>query len=119
MNWINLINKTQLENIKEESKTEPVVIFKHSTSCSISRTALDRLERNWKDGHLTPAKCYLLDLLSHRELSNSIAETFDVEHQSPQVLIIRNEKSVYDKSHFEISFSAIQNELNAIPSAIG
>lgn len=117
MKWINLTSKNQLENIITESATEPVVIFKHSTSCSISRATLDRLERNWKDGELTHVKPYFLDLLSYREISNNIAETFDVEHQSPQVLIIRNGKSVYDKSHFQISFADVQNELNAIPAA--
>lgn len=114
MNWINLTSKNQLENIIAESATEPIVIFKHSISCSISRTALDRLERNWKGGELAHIKPYFLDLLSYREISNYIAETFDVEHQSPQVLIISNGKSVYDRSHFEISYSEVQNELKAI-----
>jgi bacillithiol system protein YtxJ len=117
MNWINLTSKNQLENLITESATEPVVIFKHSTSCAISRTALDRLERNWKETELTNVKPYFLDLLSYRELSKGVAEIFNVEHQSPQVLIISNGKSVYDKSHFEISFAAVQNELNSIPVA--
>ncbi len=117
MNWIKLTNKSQLDTIQTESNTEPVVIFKHSTSCSISRTALDRLERNWKSEELENVKPYYLDLLSFREISNSIADRFQVEHQSPQVLIIKNGESVYDKSHFEISFASIQNELNAMSPA--
>ncbi len=114
MNWINLTSKNQIENLITESITEPVVIFKHSTSCSISRATLDRLERNWKGGEIAHIKPYFLDLLSYREISNSIAETFAVEHQSPQVLIISNGKSVYDRSHFQISFADVQNELKAI-----
>jgi len=114
MNWIKLTNKSQLDTIQAESIKEHVVIFKHSTSCSISRTALDRLERNWKDGELANVKPYYLDLLSYREISNTIADRFHVEHQSPQVLIIKNGQSVYDKSHFDISFASIQNELKAI-----
>ncbi len=114
MNWINLTNKNQVGNIITESTTEPVVIFKHSTSCSISRTALDRLERNWGLGEMNHVKPYFLDLLSYREISNNIAEIFEVEHQSPQVLIISNGKSVYDRSHFEISYAEVQNELKAI-----
>ncbi len=118
MNWIKLTNKSQLENIITESATEPVVIFKHSTSCSISRATLDRLERNWKDGELAHVKPYFLDLLSYREISNNIADTFNVEHQSPQVLIIKNGKSVYDRSHFQISFADVQNQLTTIPSKV-
>ena len=114
MNWIKLTNKNQVDNIITESATEPVVIFKHSTSCSISRSALDRLERNWKGEELKEVKPYFLDLLSYREISNNIAETFNVEHQSPQVLIISNGKSVYDRSHFQISFAEVQNKLKAI-----
>ena len=114
MNWINLTSKNQIENLITESITEPVVIFKHSTSCSISRATLDRLERNWSGGEIAHIKPYFLDLLSYREISNSIAETFAVEHQSPQVLIISNGKSVYDRSHFQISFADVQNELKAI-----
>lgn len=114
MNWINLTSKNQIESIITESATEPVVIFKHSTSCSISRATLDRLERNWKGGELTHVKPYFLDLLSYREISNHIAETFDVQHQSPQVLIISNGKSVYDRSHFEISYAEVQKELRSI-----
>ncbi len=114
MNWIKLTNKSQLDTIQTESNTDPVIIFKHSTSCSISRATLDRLERNWKSEGLENVKTYFLDLLSYREISNSIASLYQVEHQSPQILIIRNGKSVYDKSHFEISFGSLQSELSAI-----
>jgi bacillithiol system protein YtxJ len=117
MNWINLTSKNQLEKIVTESATEPVVIFKHSTSCSISRTALDRLERNWKETELTNVKTYFLDLLSYREISKGVTEMFDVDHQSPQVLIISNGKSMYDRSHFDISFTAVQNELNTLSAS--
>jgi bacillithiol system protein YtxJ len=114
MNWIKLTNKSQLDTIQTESNTDPVIIFKHSTSCSISRATLDRLDRNWKNEGLENVKTYFLDLLSYREISNSIASLYQVEHQSPQVLIIRNGKSVYDKSHFEISFDSLQSQLSAI-----
>lgn len=111
--WTALTTTNQVENIKAESQTHPVIIFKHSTRCSISKTTLDRLERNWKQEDLTLVKPYFLDLLSYREISTRIAEIFDVEHESPQILIIHNGKSVYDKSHFEIEFTNIKNALKA------
>lgn len=113
INWIALTNENQLDAIQAESQTQPVVIFKHSTSCSISRATLDRLERNWKQEDLLPVKSYFLDLLSYRKISNEIASTFNVEHESPQILLIKNGKSVYDKSHFEIDFAGIKNAVNA------
>ena len=111
MNWIELKTLTQLEQLREESKEKTALIFKHSTSCSISRTALSRLERNWNEQELPQIMPYYLDLLSFRPVSNSIAESFEVEHQSPQVLIIRNGKSVYNRSHFDIDYRSIKASL--------
>jgi len=117
INWIELTNENQLQTIQAESQTQPVVIFKHSTSCSISRATLDRLERNWKQEDLQPVKSYFLDLLTYRKISNEIASTFNVQHESPQILLIKNGKSVYTKSHFEIDFAGIKNAINAQPFA--
>jgi len=109
MNWHELTELDQIDQIIEESKTNPVLIFKHSRSCSISKTTLDRLERNWNLDK--EAKAYFLDLLSYRSISNVIADKFDVAHESPQVLIIEQGKSVYDRSHFDINFQDIKGKL--------
>jgi bacillithiol system protein YtxJ len=111
VNWIELNSEEKLAEAKAASKSKPVVLFKHSTTCSISKTALNRLERNWKDEDLAGTKAYYLDLLSHRNISREIADQFNVEHQSPQVLIIQNEKSVYDTSHFDIDYTVIKKEI--------
>ncbi len=113
MNWTALNELSQIEKIVEESTEQRILIFKHSTSCSISRTTLDRLERNWKEEEMGKLKPYYLDLLSFRGLSNAIAQKFDVEHQSPQVLIIENGKSIYDNSHFGIDYKTLKGFSNA------
>lgn len=112
MNWIKLETENQLANIQQKSYDQPVLIFKHSTRCSISRTALDRLERNWNLDEIKELQPYFLDLIANRNISTLIAEDFEVEHQSPQVLIIRNGKSIYDRSHFDIDFKSIKNEID-------
>jgi bacillithiol system protein YtxJ len=104
MNWIPLNTPEQLDELALESNENPVLIFKHSTSCSISRTVLDRLQRNYKPQELPGARAYFLDLLAHRNISNSIAQKFDVEHQSPQAILLKNGKVVYAASHFEIDY---------------
>ena len=109
MNWIALKSPDQLEALRAESKNQPVIIFKHSTRCSISQTALSRLERNWKEDEMTTVKPYYLDLLSYRELSNRIVDLFEVEHQSPQVIVVKDGDVVFHKSHFEIDFQSIKN----------
>jgi bacillithiol system protein YtxJ len=107
MNWNQLTEASQIAQIKEESKQHPVLIIKHSTTCSISNTALSRLERNYKPELVGKLKPYYLDLLSFRSVSNAVAEAFSVEHQSPQILLIKNGQCIYDESHFGISFNGI------------
>jgi bacillithiol system protein YtxJ len=108
MDWISLKDSTQLDQIIAESKTTPVLIYKHSTRCNISRSALDRLERKWDASAIGGIKRYFLDLLSYREISNRIADIFQVEHHSPQILLISDGKSVLDLSHYEIDFDKIK-----------
>jgi len=112
MNWTALKSTDQLETLRAESKNQTIIIFKHSTSCSISKTALNRLERNWKEEEMTAVKPYYLDLLSYREISNSIAHLFDVEHQSPQVIVLKDGQVVFHRSHFDIEFTSIKNAVN-------
>jgi bacillithiol system protein YtxJ len=111
INWNELTEAGQLQALLLDSHTQSVLIFKHSTSCSISKAALSRLERNWNETEMRDVKLYFLDLLSHRNISNKIAEQFLVEHQSPQVLLIRNGESVYDRSHFDIDYANVKLEL--------
>lgn len=106
MNWIELKALDQIQEIKNETK--PVLIFKHSYRCNISRTALDRLERNWNESEMDQVKPYFLDLLSNREISSRLAEQFNVEHESPQVILIDKGKSVLNLSHFEIDYQQIK-----------
>jgi bacillithiol system protein YtxJ len=89
------------------------MILKHSTTCSISGTALHRLERNWNQEKVGELKPYYLDLLRFRPISAEIASIFNVEHQSPQVLIIQNGECIYNASHFDISFAKLANEVVA------
>jgi len=115
MNWHSLISLDQLADIKQQSFEKNVIIFKHSTRCSISRTTLDRLERNWNAGEMAEVAPYFLDLIAHREVSNQVAEMFDVPHESPQVLVIHKGKSVYDASHFDIDYNEIKKLVKGQP----
>jgi bacillithiol system protein YtxJ len=100
INWIELTDLGQLNEIMELSHQQPVVIFKHSTRCSISRMALKQFENEFNlEGSVTP---YFLDLINYRDISNEIAVRFDVYHQSPQLLLIKEGKSIYDASHSDI-----------------
>ena len=104
MNWIALTDDTGLEDIKKRSYEKPQVIFKHSTRCSISSMAKNRLER--ADAPET-LDFHFLDLIRHRDISGKIAEDFRVEHESPQILLIKNGECMYDESHTGISMDEI------------
>lgn len=105
MNWIPLQNDEQLNEIITNSTDRPQVIFKHSTRCSVSSMAKNRLDK--KDAP-EGMDFYYLDLLKYRSLSNKIAADFGVHHQSPQILVIKGGKSVYDESHSSIILEDIE-----------
>lgn len=104
MQWNPIITGEQLDTIKEASFTKPQVIFKHSTTCSISKMALSRFER---DEAPISIDFNYLDLLNFRSISSEIAEKFQVHHESPQVLLIKNGECIYDESHYGIRMDEI------------
>jgi bacillithiol system protein YtxJ len=110
MLWHKLTDISQLNDIQNLSKEQSdsgltVLLFKHSTRCSISSMALNRLESKWNDNEKIPT--YYLDLLNHRDISNEIASLYSVEHASPQVLLIKNGVCIYHASHTAISAADI------------
>lgn len=109
MNWNQLNNADQITLIDTESNNVSVLIFKHSTRCSISSTSLNRIESSWKQGDENKLKPYLLDLIRFRAASNAIAEHYGIEHQSPQVLVIKNGRCIYSESHLGISYRTLIN----------
>ena len=104
MTWIPLADDGQLVEIKELSKTRPQLIFKHSTRCSISSMAKSRLERSESPATID---FYFLDLIKHRNLSDKIALEFNIQHESPQVLLIKDRNCIYDESHNSITMDDI------------
>ncbi|PSL46585.1 bacillithiol system protein YtxJ [Chitinophaga niastensis] len=104
MNWKTLISEEQLPEINTASAHQPVAIFKHSTRCSISSMAKARLDRAAAPEGLT---FYYLDLIANRALSNKVAETYNIPHESPQLLLIRNGECIYDESHSGILMDEI------------
>ncbi len=108
--WIALADLQQIQEIKERSKTKTQVVFKHSTSCGISRMVLNRfvdayaLTENDLD-------LYYLDLLSYRNVSNEVGYTFQVMHESPQLLVIKNGVVVAHSSHGGVNTIELNNFL--------
>lgn len=108
MNWIELNTVQQLNEIRQKSKDKPQVIFKHSTRCSVSSMAKNRLERK---EFPKEADFYYLDLIANRNISLQIEEDFKVYHESPQVLIIKSGECIYDESHSGINMEEIKEQV--------
>ena len=109
MHWNELTELEQLEALINQSEEQPVLIFKHSTRCSISRFAIKKFENEFDlQDKIAP---YYLDLLNHRDISNEIALHFKVQHQSPQILLLKNRAVVYDTSHENIDATELKKYL--------
>lgn len=108
IDWKKLSTVDQLDDIVQDSFTIPQVIFKHSTTCPISGMAKSRVEKSWD----VNAQPYYLDLLSYRQISNAIADKLGVRHESPQIILIKDGKAIYNESHLDINVGALNKALN-------
>lgn len=106
MHWNKILSIDDFDAVIDSSYQQPQVIFKHSTRCGISMLALHRL-----NSELANVNYHLLDLIAHRDISNYIAHHFQVQHQSPQILLIVKGKCIFDTSHMEISEENIERNL--------
>lgn len=100
--WIPLNSGAQLNLIEEKSNTKPQIIFKHSTSCGISRMVLRQFTEAY-NFTVKDADLYFLDLWTYRALSDEVANRFQVWHESPQLIIIKNGMVEAHASHGEIN----------------
>ena len=106
--WNIIDSLESFEDALNKSFFRDVLIFKHSTTCSISHLAKMRLEDNWD---IENVSSYYLDLKRYRIISDTISEKLNVHHESPQVLLIRRGQCIYDASHFDISVEEVKETM--------
>ncbi|REJ81300.1 MAG: bacillithiol system redox-active protein YtxJ [Bacteroidetes bacterium] len=109
MNWTNITSLESLKDALETSWIKPVLLFKHSTRCSISTAALSKLERNWQNS--TGVEAFFIDLLAHRDVSNEIERVTGLKHESPQAIIVHKGEVLYHATHNGILFQEIRESL--------
>jgi monothiol bacilliredoxin len=103
--FLKLSDKETWEQLLRASNEHPVLVFKHSNSCGISSRAYREMEQ--LDG------VNLLEVQTARELSNEVAATTGVEHETPQVILLRNGKAVWNTSHYGVKAGAVSEALRA------
>ncbi|MBW3519669.1 bacillithiol system redox-active protein YtxJ [Flavobacterium sp. NKUCC04_CG] len=111
MKWIQLESEGQLKELALLSEQAPVLIFKHSTKCYISKTVLKNFENSYQEQEMVLT--YFLDLIAYRAISNKIAEVYKVEHQSPQLIAIYKNEVIYHASHSDIDADTVFKAVNA------
>ncbi|WP_343486114.1 bacillithiol system redox-active protein YtxJ [Allomuricauda sp. d1] len=107
--WIALERMEQLDEIIQKSNEKPQLLFKHSTTCGISRMVLNIFSDNYSAENVVDA--YFLDLHAHRAISDEAAQRLGVMHQSPQLIVIKNEQVTYHASHGAITETTLQELL--------
>lgn len=110
MNWNSLASANEFNALIERSYQRPQVIFKHSYRCGTSSMAKNRLEKAEAG---TEADFYLLDVIGSRPLSLQVADSLGIWHESPQVIVVKNGKAVYDESHIAIRMDDILEHASA------
>lgn len=107
--WIPLTEISQLTEIEGLSESTTVAVFKHSTTCGISRMVLRSFEAEYEEQLDNTVALYFLDLKAHRDISNGIAEKFSVRHESPQLVVLKNREVVHHSSHQDISVDNLKS----------
>ena len=112
MNWNKLESTGDLDSLIKKSEKNICLIMKYSTRCASSAMVHRRLERDWNEEEMNGTSLFFLDIIGHREISNAVSDVFNVRHESPQIILIDKGKSIYDTSHFMISYDSIKEAVN-------
>jgi bacillithiol system protein YtxJ len=111
--WSNLTEEKQIAEIMDLSSSIPVYIFKHSTTCGISAQAKQNVELSFRNTDKS-FLFYYLDLLKFRTVSNEVASTLNVHHQSPQLILIHDGQVIFTTSHHKIKATIIEESLSLL-----
>jgi len=101
------------EDARAASEKQPVLVFKHSSACPVSAKANGELQSLAEDGALP---IYKLVVQESRALSDEIAERLGVRHETPQAIVLDDQQSVFDASHFDVTAEAIREAVRSTTS---
>ncbi|WP_431030346.1 bacillithiol system redox-active protein YtxJ [Lysinibacillus sp. LZ02] len=105
MNYKEIMDINQWQQILATSNEQPIVVFKHSTTCPISAAAY----REFASVELQEA--YLVKVIEHRDVSNEIAKDLQVQHASPQAIVIQSGQATWQATHYKITANALKEAL--------
>jgi bacillithiol system protein YtxJ len=105
-NFLRIEDRTTLDSLLTDSKQRPVIVFKHSNACSISARAYREMQKFEGDVNI-------LEVQSARDISRELADLTGVRHETPQVIVLRDGKAVWNASHFDVTANDVAKALAA------
>lgn len=108
-----IVDENDFETLLAASSERPVLIFKHSNACPISSRAHDEMSRFVEGGSGNDYEFAMVVVQQARALSSAIEERLGVRHESPQALLIRDGKVVWNASHFDVTRERVEKALEA------
>ena len=106
MSFITLDTNEKLNELFEKSNEKPIVLFKHSLTCPISTDACNQMA-------IVEGDVNIVIVQTARPISTSIAERTNIQHASPQTIVLRNGKPIFNASHYDITADKIEEFLKA------
>lgn len=103
--FLRIDDRPALDNLLSDSKLKPVILFKHSNACPISARAYREMEK--LDG------VNLLEIQAAPEISRDVEKLTGVRHESPQVILLRDGKAIWDASHFDVNAATVSQALES------
>ncbi|QJD83514.1 bacillithiol system redox-active protein YtxJ [Cohnella herbarum] len=108
-----LTSLDQWEQVRKGTTAKPLLVFKHSTSCSVSAGAHEELMRFIEDDKANTVDYAIVHVIEDRPVSNTIAEQLDIKHASPQAILVQDGQPVWNTSHWHITYSFLSEKLGS------
>jgi bacillithiol system protein YtxJ len=105
-NFFRIDDQVALESLITDSKQKPVIVFKHSNACSISARAYREMEK-------LQEQVNILEVQSAREVSRELANLTGIQHETPQVIVLRDGKAVWNASHFDVKAADVMKAVES------
>ena len=105
-NFFRIDDRATLDNLISVSKQKAVLVFKHSNACPISARAYREMEKLDRQVHL-------IEIQAVPDLSRALESLTGVRHESPQVILLRDGKAVWNASHFDVNVASVSKALES------
>ncbi|SMO59711.1 bacillithiol system redox-active protein YtxJ [Melghirimyces algeriensis] len=112
--WKEITTLEEWDQALLRSKDEPVLIIKHSTRCPVSADAWKEYQEFVQENAPKSASYMMVKVIESRDVSNKIAEDLDIQHKSPQAILIKDGRAVWNDSHWHITKSSLSEAVKAV-----